>query len=444
MKKLLIIALLAFFANGTVSYGQTYSLQDVVQIVLKNNKEIVNGMLDVSATDYKIKEVKSALLPNAEFNGKSMYYKDLPAQYVPSSTFGGPEGTYSKVSLNMKQNTSATFQVTQNLFNKSVLIGLKSAKTAHQASQLSEKMTEENVVYEVMSTYYSVQVYQDNLDRLNANIANLEKTVEINDVLRKNELVADNVHRRMLVNLESLRNEREIQTLQLQQYITYLKYLMDKPIEEELTVMPFDYSKELKIFDPADISERSDLRLQKAQVDLAKYDEKLVKSGFYPVLTSFYSVGYTGFYDEFAPFKQINDDWVKNSYFGLNLQVPLFDGFKKRNQIHQKKIEVQKNTNLLAMMELKANKELRDAQFNLSTNKNLFINNQRSLELAESLFASAQGEYEGGLTSVTDLLNAQNDLSNARNNYSAALLNLKLAELAVLKANGTLLSNIEQ
>jgi len=444
MKKLLIIALLAFSAKEAVLHGQTYSLEEVVAIALQNNKQIVNGRLDVAAADYKIKEVKSALLPNMEFNGKSMYYNELPALYVPASSFGGPEGTYNKISLSMKQNTSATFQTTLNVFNQSVFVGLKSAKMAQQASLLSEQMTEETIVYEVMSTYYSVQVYQDNLDRLNDNITNLEKTVEINDVLRKNELVSDNVHQRMLVNLENLRNERELQTLQLQQYITYLKYLMNKPIEEELVVLPFDYSKELKDYGPTDVKERSDLQLQQTQLELAKYDKKLVKSGYYPVLTSFYSMSYTGFYDEFAPFKQINNDWVKSSYVGLNLQIPLFDGFKKHNQIHQKEIEIEKNQNLLSMMELKANKELEDAKFNLDTNKNLFLNNQRSLDLAEALFTSAQGEYAGGLTTVTDLLNAQNDLSNARNNYSAALLNLKLAELALMKANGTLLTNIKQ
>ena len=117
--------------------------------------------------------------------------------YVPASSFGGPEGTYNKISLSMKQNTSATFQTTLNVFNQSVFVGLKSAKMAQKASLLSEQMTEETIVYEVMSTYYSVQVYQDNLDRLNDNITNLEKTVEINDVLRKNELVSDNVHQRM-------------------------------------------------------------------------------------------------------------------------------------------------------------------------------------------------------------------------------------------------------
>ncbi|MBA4056842.1 MAG: hypothetical protein C0490_19165, partial [Marivirga sp.] len=86
-------------------------------------------------------------------------------------------------------------------------------------------------------------------------------------------------------------------------------------------------------------------------------------------------------------------------------------------------------------------KEVKDAMENYIMNKNLLVSNKKSLELAEQLFSSSQGEYESGITSITEFLNAQSDLSAARTNYSNALLNLMLAELSLKKANGTLLRN---
>jgi outer membrane protein TolC len=172
---------------------------------------------------------------------------------------------------------------------------------------------------------------------------------------------------------------------------------------------------------------------------LSEYDKKSIIAGYSPILTNSFTFGYAGYYDEFSPFNQINNDWIKSSYIQMTLKIPVFDGFRKHNQIKQKEITIQKDLNTLSMMKSSANKEVEDATKNYLTNKTLWTNNKKSLDLAAQLFASSQSDYENGLTSITEFLNAQNDLSNARTNYSTALLNLKLAELSLKKANGTLI-----
>lgn len=443
MKKLLLIVLLVCSTLGAQLLGQTYSLEECVSIALANNTQVTNSNLDVSSTGYKIREVKSALLPTIEATGQSIYYKDLPAQYVNASAFGGPEGAYNKMTLNMKQNTSATLQASQNLFNQSVMVGLKAAKVVREAAEAAGDYTKENIVFQVSATYYSIQVLQDNLKRLDNNIANLEKTVEINQVLKDNELVSGNTHNRMLINLDNLRNQREVQKLQVEESITTLKLLLNYEIDMPIEVEPFNYSEVISMPASFELNQRPDIKLQQTQLTLAQYDKKVIKAGYFPVLVNTWSLGYNGFNTEFGPFQPINDDWIRNSYVAMTLKIPVFDGLKKNNQIRQKEIEIQKNLNTLSSMKLNANKEVEDAKTNFESNTRLLKSSRHSLELAEALFISAQTEYTSGLTSSTELLNAQNDLSNARNNYSAALLNLKLAELELKKASGTLLSSIK-
>src|SRR5688572_10599867 len=112
------MVLVCIFADA-----QTYSLQDVISVALENNQDLKNSQLDVTASDYRIKEVKSALLPTINITGQSLYYRDLPAQYAPASSFGGPDGEFTKLTLGVAQNTSATLQVTQNVYNHSVQVG---------------------------------------------------------------------------------------------------------------------------------------------------------------------------------------------------------------------------------------------------------------------------------------------------------------------------------
>jgi outer membrane protein TolC len=420
--------------------AQQYSLDECLRIAQENNQQLKNSRLDVTSSDHMIREVKSELLPTINVAGQFQYYKDLPSQYAPASAFGGPEDQYSKLTLNMRQTTSASIQVTQNLYNQSVFTGLKAARVVQEASSLQASVTKENLVYNVTATYYSIQVVNDNLSRLEDNISNLEKTVKVNKVLKDNELVSDNIHNRMLINLENLRNEYENQKLLQDKNVTLLKTLMNIDLGQSMEVTAFDYSTNLLDVDSGDISRRPDIQLQKSQVRLSQYDKKSIVAGYYPVLTNSFTFGYAGYYDEFSPFRQINNDWIRSSYMQLTLKIPVFDGFKKHHQIKQKEIAIQKDLNTLSMMKSNAAKEVEDASRNYRTNKNLWTSNQKSLELAEQLFASAQSDYENGLTSITEFLDAQNDLSSARTNYSAALLNLKLAELSLRKANGTLVA----
>lgn len=435
-----LVCVVAFVIYGHGMSAQTYTLQDAVRAALNNNQQLLNSRLDMNAADYQIKEIKSALLPTIDITGQLLYYNDLPEQYAPSSAFGGPSGEYTKITLGMAQTTSGNVQIRQDLYNQAIHVGVKAAKATREASALQEMVTRESIVYNVTATFYSVQVLSDNLERLAENITNLEKTTQINAVLKENEIVSANVHNRMLINLENLRNQYDNQKLLLDKNITQLKYLMNVDISSEIKVASFDYTEAISIADTDDIGQRPDIMLQQAQLKLSEFDKKSVAAGYYPVLTNSATFGYNSYYDSFAPHKQINSDWIKTSYFALTLKIPVFDGFKKQNQLRQKEIAIQKNLNTLSMMKSSASKELIDAKQNYITNKNLLISNKKSLDLAEELFTSSQSEYESGITSITEFLNAQNDLTTARTNYSNALLNLKLAELSLKKANGTLLN----
>lgn len=440
-RTLTLLCVIVLMAASHVASAQTYSLADAISAALANNQQLQNSKLDMSAADYRIKEIKSALLPTIDITGQFLYYNDLPAQYAPSSAFGGASGEYTKLTLSMAQTTSGNIQIRQDLYNQAVHVGVKAAKATQEASAMQEMVTRESVVYNVSSTYYSVQVLSDNLQRLSENIRNLEKTTQINAVLKESEIVSANVHNRMLINLENLRNQYDNQKLLLDKNLTLLKYLMNVSIDADVTVAPFDYTEAITANTPDDINQRPDIMLQQAQLKLSEYDKKSIAAGYFPVLSNTANFGYTGYYDSFSPLRQVNGDWIKTSSFALSLKIPVFDGFKKQNQIRQKEVAIQKNLNTLSMMRSSANKELTDAKQNYITNRHLLESNKKSLDLAEQLFTSSQGEYESGITSITEFLNAQNDLTTARTNYSNALLNLKLAELSLKKANGTLLVN---
>jgi outer membrane protein TolC len=62
-----------------------------------------------------------------------------------------------------------------------------------------------------------------------------------------------------------------------------------------------------------------------------------------------------------------------------------------------------------------------------------------NMRLAERVFNITQEQYQKGVVPLTDLLNAETALSDAQTNHTYALIQMKIAELNYLKANGNLL-----
>ena len=60
------------------------------------------------------------------------------------------------------------------------------------------------------------------------------------------------------------------------------------------------------------------------------------------------------------------------------------------------------------------------------------------MELARQVLENVENNYKNGLASLTDLLDAENSYADAQNNHTAALLDYKLAEVQLKKANGEL------
>jgi Outer membrane protein len=67
------------------------------------------------------------------------------------------------------------------------------------------------------------------------------------------------------------------------------------------------------------------------------------------------------------------------------------------------------------------------------------LENQKSnVALAQKVFDNTQANYQHGLATLTEVLDAEQALTEAKNNYSNVLLEYKVAEVALLKARGEL------
>jgi outer membrane protein TolC len=332
--------------------------------------------------------------------------------------------------------------LSQTLFDQSVFTGLKAAKTTQQYYQLLAGLTDEQVIEQVATQYYQVLVQRQQLVVVDSNITTTTRVKNVIEGQYKNGLAKKIDLDRSKVNLSNLEAQRQrlINSVQLQE--NTLKFYMGIPIETPITI-PYSVldsiQPKLAIMDNVpDVKKLSDYQVLKKQEELLVLNKEATRAKYYPSLSLSSNYGYQGMGNSFPVGSGAN--WFDYASVGLNLKVPLFTGFSTRSKVRQADVDIRKLQADIRDTELSLNLTYRNATTQLR-NSMITLNNQKeNVALAEEVYANSQNNYTQGLAPLTDLLDAENSLTTAQNNYTAALLDYRLAEIQLIKAQGNLKS----
>lgn len=439
-RNLLLYALL-LFATGVYAQ-ESCGLEYCVETALKNSLQLKSDNNTLAKYKASVGQVRSELLPRVNAVGTYQYSFDIQTQMIPAEMFGGLSGTYKEARLGVNQNKSGNLQASQTLYNAPLLISLKIAKATVNLECLQIQGTKEDLIYNVSATYYNIQSILKQEQLVENNLRSMNSLVEITDRLYKSGLATATDANRLTVsrdntsaNLRKLRNNKE-------KMYNLLKILMNIPIDSNIQIKEFQENKSSLVepFLPVSNPMLKTNYLQVAQgKQIAEMQLKSIKSSYLPSLSFSGSYGYSAFYNNANPMKNLNDKWYKSSYIGVQLNIPVFDGFSKKYQIHQKKAEI-KNYEIQGEQILQQNsKEMADAYADLKSNYTSLDTQKRSLELAQKVSDDINNQYKSGLVKMSEVINSQIELVTAQNNYVDALISIKQAELNLSKAAGTLM-----
>ncbi|THU31535.1 TolC family protein [Niastella caeni] len=438
-----LVLLVAGVSVLSLAKAQTapLSLKEALQQALKNKSEAVKARLDEENSQYKIDDARSQALPQINANGGLTYNPILQLSAVPGELAGQP-GKTMLIAFGQKWNSSASVSLSQALFDKSVFTGLKAAKSTQQYYQLMAGLTDEQVIEKVATQYYQVLVQRQQLVIVDSNLATTTRVKNVIEGQYKNGLAKKIDLDRSKVNLSNLEAQRQqlINTVQLQE--NTLKFYIGIPIETPITI-PYAQMDSIKpklaLMDNApDVKKLSDYQVLKKQEELLALQKEATRAKYYPSLSLSGNYGYQGMGNSFPVGSGAN--WFDYASVGLNLKIPLFNGFSTRSKVRQADVDIRKLQQDIKNTELSLNLTYRNATTQLR-NSIITLNNQKeNVALAEEVYTNTQNNYTQGLAPLTDLLDAENSLTTAQNNYSAALLDYRLAEIQLIKAQGNLKS----
>ena len=440
MNKIIIIFFLLFAIKIEAQEIKLLTLKDAIIYALDNKSEAKKSKLKVENSTYQIQEARSRALPQIFANGSLTYNPVLQTTVIDGDYFGQP-GTMIEASFGQKWSTGAGIILTQNLFDQSIFIGLKAAKTTREFYQINDQLTKEQVVERVANNYYQVYVLRQRLILVENN---LKITTKVRDIVKgqfENGLAKKIDLDRMNVNISNISTQKQqvINAVQLQE--NTLKFYMGMQIDTQINIPEFEFEiKPTVLTNDLNKTNRSEYLLLKKQEELLGLQKKSIISEFYPTLSLSANYNYIGQGSELPWGANSDDDvyWSDFSSIGLNLKIPIFSGFRTRAKVKQADVQLRsikedvKNTQLLLDLEYKnATTQIENSVITLQ-------NQKENMALADEILKNINNNYVLGLASLTDLLDAENAYTTAQNNYTAAILDYKLAEIQLIKSKGEL------
>jgi outer membrane protein len=440
--------LLFFLIASKSTFSQTIdtlSVAKCIELATKNNQNLKNKKLDEKINQATIKETRADLYPQIKLKGSYQYYLDVPKSLVSSQLFGGPAGQYSFAEFQVPQNINASADVSWQVYNPSILAALKINKFNQSLSELSTKDQTESLVYDVSATYLNIQINELQVDLTRSNIKNLEKNLDLTNQLYKQGFVLKSDVDNLLISVINLETILNNQLNGLKQLYNLLKVYMGLSPTTAIKIEKF--KKEDTNFNPitetdANVQDkRTGFNTLKQTGEILQLERKSIKAGFLPTVNLIGSFGYGGSNTEFNFMKNYANQWNPANLVQLNVEIPVFDGFKKRYKLIKNKFQIEQNQNILENLKNTYQMEL----LNATNSYNHYIKDldyqSKNLALANRLYIQKQLEYKNNTASLSDIISVDNTVKTAQTNYLNTLIQLKIAELDLKKSNGQLLNN---
>jgi outer membrane protein TolC len=137
-------------------------------------------------------------------------------------------------------------------------------------------------------------------------------------------------------------------------------------------------------------------------------------------------------------FSKLYTNNLPNSYAGLSLSFPIFQGTKRTQNIRIAELQITRLDWDIVDLQNTINSQYAQALAAYKGYLNDYYVLKDNLELARDVFNTIELQYRSGIKTYLELITAETDLRNAQTNYSDALYQVLSSKLDVQKALGTL------
>lgn len=424
----------------TPSTVNTFSVEQCAAYAAKNNVQVKNALLAIQVQKETNRGITAAALPSITGSTGVTDYINIPVSLVPGEFFGQPAGSFIPVRFGTKYNANAGIQLQQLLFDGQVFVGLQARAASIDYQTKNAQITEEAIKTNIYKIYYQLVVAKSQVGLLDANIALLEKLKHDVGEMYKNGFVEKLDIDKLNVQYSNLQTEKMKVLNSIEMGYLGLKTLMGMPVKDSLILtdtITDDNIKEGSLSDSTfQYADRKDYQLMQTVKKLNEYNIKRYRLSYIPTVSLSGAFTKQAQRTKFTFFEK--GDWFTTSFIGLNINIPIFDGFYKDAKIKQSKIELRQVENTIESLKINADAEVQQSIIKFRSAILTMDAQKKNMQLAEQVYNQTKKKFEAGTGSNTEINTAQTDLKAAQTNYISALYDAVIAKVDYLKATGKL------
>ena len=439
------LAAILLFLGTAFAQQQTeplsLTLQQAVQIAMQKNPLRKAAIADTKAASAEVREARSFLMPHLSFTETATRGND------PVYVFGGrlrqqrfTTNDFALTQLNTPLpfgNFATRFGGSWNLFDSfASWHGVNRAERMSDTAACQLDGTDQEIVFRVISAYDQALLTGKQVEVAELSLKTAQAITERSQSRFDSGLVVESDLLTAKVRLAARQQELIRARNDLELARAQLNLTMGLPLESSFQLTESPAQRDLPIPVLADVEKqaltnRPDLKRLSAEEAAQQQSVAIAKSSFGPRVNAF------------AGWEMDNPTFVgggggNNWVGGIELQVDIFQGGAKRAELSRQRAREEKVSAMKKIAVDGVRLEVRRAYYDVDASR-------QQVEVARTAIAQAheslrinQDRYDSGLTTITDLLEAEESNRRTQADYWEAVYRFHRSYANLELASGTL------
>ena len=417
------------------------TLQQAVTIALEKNPLRKAAIADTKVASAGVREARSLLMPHLNFSETATRGND--PVYVFGSKLRQQRFTSSDLALNQLNsplpfgNFATRFGGSWNLFDSfASWHGINQAKQIHQAAGHQLDRTDQEIVFRVVNSYYEVLLAAKELEVAEQSAKTAQSIMDRSQARFDSGLTVESdlltAKVRMAARQQEVIRARNI----LEEVRAGLNTAMGMTVESEFQLIeglaerPLP-AHTLQEVEKQALANRPDLKRIASEEAAQRESVSTAKSSFGPRVNAF------------AGWELDNPTFVaggggNNWLGGIEVQFDIFQGGAKRAELSRQRALEEKVVAMKQAASDAVRLEVRRAYYETDANRQQIEVARAAIAQAQESLRINQDRYDSGLTTITDLLGAEDAARRSQTDYWEAIFHFQTSYANLELASGSL------
>jgi outer membrane protein len=408
---------------------QQATLENCIRYAIVHNPDLKNARLNEDITEATIKSKLADWFPQVNFNYSLQHNFQLP-----TLNFNG-----NLIHSGSDNTSGLQFGATQNIFNRDVLLASRTSKDVRLQAKQNTKEQNINIAVTVSKAFYDLILTRQQISVTEQDIQRIEISLKDAYYQYQSGISDKTDYKRATISLNNAKAQKKFGDETVNAKYTYLKELIGYPSSGNFEPVYDTAQMANEIFldtlQNVNYSSRIEVQLLETQKKLQQYNLQYYKWSFLPDVSAFgnYNLNFLN-----NNFSKLYNQSYPNSYAGILLSIPIFQGGKRLQQIKQAELEVRQVDNSITSIKNNINTQYSQALATYKSNLYNYTSLKENLALANEVYDVIRLQYRSGIKTYLEVINAETDLRTAQINFYNALYQLLSSKVDVAQSLGNI------